>query len=127
MTGIVSDVGVLLFAVTLSAVVAIALLLAVGAWRSVIERKDEISLLRRLGAGKRDIRLMVLAEWAAIGALGGVCGVAISYALLAVAWAVTGLIAPAALPAGYAVLLIVADAALACLAGLAGAAPASRL
>lgn len=126
-TGIVSDVGVLLFAVTLSAVVAIALLLAVGAWRSVIERKDEISLLRRLGAGKRDIRLMVLAEWAAIGALGGVCGVAISYALLAVAWAVTGLIAPAALPAGYAVLLIVADAALACLAGLAGAAPASRL
>ena len=64
-------------------------------------------------------------SWQAVR--GGVCGVAISYALLAVAWAVTGLIAPAALPAGYAVLLIVADAALACLAGLAGAAPASRL
>ena len=56
-----------------------AILTAILTYISVLERKNEIGLLRSLGARKRDISLMFVTEAAIIGAVSGVLGVGLCY------------------------------------------------
>jgi len=46
----------------------------------VTERRVEIAVYRAVGARYLDIRLLILGEAAALGALGGVAGVAVAWA-----------------------------------------------
>ena len=56
-----------------------AILTAILTYISVLERKNEIGLLRSLGARKRDISYMFVTEAAIIGAVSGVLGIGLCY------------------------------------------------
>lgn len=56
-----------------------AILTAILTYISVIERKNEIGLLRSLGARKRDISYMFITEASIIGAVAGVLGIGLCY------------------------------------------------
>ena len=56
-----------------------AILTAILTYISVLERKNEIGLLRSLGARKRDISYMFITEAAIIGAVSGVLGIGLCY------------------------------------------------
>ena len=56
-----------------------AILTAILTYISVLERKNEIGLLRSLGARKRDISYMFITEAIIIGAVAGVLGVGLCY------------------------------------------------
>lgn len=46
---------------------------------SILERRREIGVLKSLGAGGRDIRIMFLAESAVVGAIGAVAGIVLGW------------------------------------------------
>ena len=56
-----------------------AILTAILTYISVLERKNEIGLLRSLGARKRDISYMFITEAGIIGAVSGVLGIGLCY------------------------------------------------
>ena len=56
-----------------------AILTAILTYISVLERKNEIGLLRSLGARKRDISHMFITESSIIGAVSGVLGIGLCY------------------------------------------------
>lgn len=56
-----------------------AILTAILTYISVLERKNEIGLLRSLGARKRDISYMFITEAAIIGAVAGLVGIGLCY------------------------------------------------
>ena len=56
-----------------------AILTAILTYISVLERKNEIGLLRSLGARKRDISYMFVTEAVIIGAVSGVLGIGLCY------------------------------------------------
>ena len=56
-----------------------AVLTSILTYISVLERKNEIGLLRSLGARKRDISLMFITEAAIIGAVAGLVGIGLCY------------------------------------------------
>lgn len=56
------------------------ILTAILTYISVIERKNEIGLLRSLGARKRDITYMFVTEGGIIGAVSGLLGIGLAYA-----------------------------------------------
>ena len=56
-----------------------AILTAILTYISVLERKNEIGLLRSLGARKRDISYMFVTEAGIIGAVAGVLGIGLCY------------------------------------------------
>ena len=67
----------LLFALVSIAIVGLASVnLAHGFYRAVAERRREIAVLRAIGASAGDVTRIFLAEAAAIGLVGGLCGVA---------------------------------------------------
>ena len=78
---------------SLVAILVSAILTAILTYISVIERKREIGLLRSLGARKRDISTMFIAEASIVGIAAGILGVGLCYALApALANIVVGLV-----------------------------------
>lgn len=61
-----------------------SIMIAIIIYTSVLERKKEIGVLRSIGARKRDVSNVFLAESCWIGALSGVIGILISFALVIV-------------------------------------------
>lgn len=68
------------FILSLVAILIAAILTAILTYISVVERKNEIGLLRSLGARKRDISFMFITESVLIGIVAGAVGVGICYA-----------------------------------------------
>ena len=92
-SSIVDTFSTVIFIFSLVSIIVSAILTAILTYISVLERKREIGLLRSLGARKRDISIMFLAESGIIGVAAGILGTALCYALApAVAQIVVNLI-----------------------------------
>lgn len=81
MAAIVDLVSVLLVAVASISLVVSTVMIGVITSNSVIERIREIGILRAIGARKRDIRHVFIAETTLIGLWSGLVGIAITYIL----------------------------------------------
>ena len=72
--------GVLVGFAAISLVVS-SIMIAIIIYTSVLERRKEIGILRSLGARKKDISAVFIAESGMIGLLAGILGVVISFIL----------------------------------------------
>lgn len=92
-SGLVSTFSTVLFVFSLVAILVSAILTAILTYISVIERKREIGLLRSLGARRRDVSTMFIAEASIVGVVAGLLGIGLCYALApALAQIVVGLV-----------------------------------
>lgn len=117
--------------VAVSGIAGISLLVgAVGIltmmWIAVGERTSEIGLLRAIGASRRQIRLLFLAEAGALAALGGLVGLAVGMGLCAVLRELVPAL-PVHTPLIYAVAAVGVSGVTGLLAGVLPARRASRL
>lgn len=87
---IIDLVSVLLVAVASISLVVSTVMIGVITSNSVIERTREIGILRSLGARKRDIRNVFIAETSLIGLAGGLIGIVITYILCPIISAIIG-------------------------------------
>jgi hypothetical protein len=75
--GLAITLMTLLFSlVSLAILLVAAMNIAHSFFRAVAERRRELGLLRALGATRRDLAALLFTEAAALGVVGGVCGVA---------------------------------------------------
>ncbi len=74
-------VSLMLVAVASISLVVSTVMIGVITSNSVIERTREIGILRALGARKRDIRNVFIAETSLIGLAGGIIGIVLTYIL----------------------------------------------
>lgn len=72
--------GVLVGFAAISLIVS-SIMIAIIIYTSVLERRKEIGILRSLGARKKDISTVFIAESGMIGLLAGILGVVISFIL----------------------------------------------
>ena len=87
---IIDLVSSMLIAVASISLVVSTVMIGVITSNSVIERTREIGILRALGARKRDIRNVFIAETSMIGLAGGVIGIVITYILCPIISAIIG-------------------------------------
>lgn len=87
---IINLVSAMLVAVASISLVVSTVMIGVITSNSVIERTREIGILRALGARKRDIRNVFIAETSLIGLAGGVMGIVLTYILCPIISAVIG-------------------------------------
>ncbi len=83
-------VSAMLVAVASISLVVSTVMIGVITSNSVIERTREIGILRSLGARKRDIRHVFIAETSLIGLAGGIIGIVITYVLCPIISAIIG-------------------------------------
>lgn len=124
-------VEIVLAGIGLIALVVAALGIANALFAAVRERRREIGVLKAIGARDRDVLRIFLIEALAVGAVGGVIGVALGAAVAAtVGLAVNRYLASQGIaPLHLAISLVVLGGAVvgaALLAGLAGLVPAAR-
>ena len=81
-TDIVDAISAVLIAFVAVSLVVSSVMIGVITYISVLERRKEIGILRAIGASKRNISQVFNAETFIIGALAGLLGVGITYALL---------------------------------------------
>ncbi|WP_062990973.1 ABC transporter permease [Nocardia anaemiae] len=79
-TASLQQATVLISAITWIVVFVAAVALVNTLMLSVLERRRELGVLRAIGSSRRFLLRMVLAEAAAIGVVGGICGLAIGVA-----------------------------------------------
>lgn len=119
-TIITSITYVLIAFVSVSLIVS-SIMIGVITYISVIERTNEIGILRSIGASKKDVGRVFNAESFIIGLSSGVIGIAISYLLLipinAILKHFTGIGGIAMLPVPYALILVVISFVLTLIAG----------
>jgi len=89
---IIDLVSLMLIAVASISLVVSTVMIGVITSNSVIERTREIGILRSLGARKRDIRNVFIAETSLIGLAGGLIGIVLTYILCPIISAVIGAI-----------------------------------
>lgn len=80
-SAVVDTFSIVLFIFSLVSILVSAILTAILTYISVLERKREIGLLRSLGARKRDVSQMFIAEASIIGVVAGILGTALCFAL----------------------------------------------
>lgn len=90
LTLIIDLVSTLLIAVASISLVVSTVMIGVITSNSVIERTREIGILRALGARKRDIRNVFIAETSLIGLAGGLIGIVLTYILCPILSAIIG-------------------------------------
>ena len=97
----------------------------------VLERRDDIRLMRQVGFSRAGVRAMVVCEGALIGAAGATCGIAIgvatTLALVAADGALYGWSLQTVVPAGSLALVLVATVSIAAAAAIGPARYAARL
>ncbi len=87
------DLGTtVLTAVALISMVVSAIMIIIVMYISVLERTQEIGILRSIGARKKDILKMFITEASMLGLIGGILGVGISY-LIAIITNIVSMIA----------------------------------
>ena len=87
---IIDLVSIMLIAVASISLVVSTVMIGVITSNSVIERTREIGILRSIGARKRDIRNVFIAETSLIGLAGGLIGIVLTYILCPIISAVIG-------------------------------------
>ncbi len=97
---------------------------------SVVERTKEIGILRSVGARKKDIKLLFIAETFMIGLAAGLAGIIITYLISLVinliVSAVFAIGTIAALPGWQALIMVAVSVALTLISGLIPAAAAAK-
>ena len=97
----------------------------------VLERRDDIRLMRQVGFSRAGVRAMVVCEGALIGAAGATCGIALgvatTLALVAADGALYGWSLQTVVPAGSLALVLVATVSIAAAAAIGPARYAARL
>ena len=97
---------------------------------SVVERIKEIGILRSVGARKKDIKRLFIAETFIIGLAAGVVGVAVTYILSFIINMIVGSLAGiytiAALPVLSALIMILVSVVLTLISGLIPASAAAK-
>lgn len=89
---VIDLVSIILIAVASISLVVSTVMIGVITSNSVIERTREIGILRSLGARKRDIRNVFIAETSLIGLAAGVIGILLTYLLCPIISAIIGAI-----------------------------------
>ena len=130
MGSIVQMISYVLVALAAISLVVSSLMIGIITYTSVLERTKEIGVLRSIGARKKDVSRVFLAESAVIGGIAGVLGVAIAFGLtfplnLIIA-SLSGFSGIAALNPLHAVVLFAVSVALTLIAGAIPARVASR-
>ena len=87
---IIDLVSAMLVAVASISLVVSTVMIGVITSNSVIERTREIGILRALGARKRDIRNVFIAETSLIGLAGGLIGIVLTYIMCPIISAIIG-------------------------------------
>ncbi len=127
---IINLVSTLLVAVASISLVVSTVMIGVITSNSVIERTREIGILRSLGARKKDIRHVFLAETALIGLAGGLMGIIITYILCPIISLIVGAVSGVAdllhFNPLHALLLVVLSFILTIISGIVPAISASR-
>lgn len=127
---IIDLVSVMLIVVASISLVVSTVMIGVITSNSVIERTREIGILRSIGARKRDIRNVFVAETSILGLSSGLLGIGISYVLCPIISAVINAIAgfPSLLHFHplHALLLVVLSLVLTIISGIVPAINASR-
>lgn len=138
MVGVIIDmVNTMIQMVTIALVAFTALSLLVSTvmvgiitYVSVVERIKEIGILRSVGARKKDIKLLFIAETFMIGLAAGLAGIIITYLIsLAINLIVSAVFAIgtiAALPVWQALIMVAVSVALTLISGLIPAAAAAK-
>lgn len=130
MTKIIDLVSSMLIVVASISLVVSTVMIGVITSNSVVERTREIGILRAIGARKRDIRNVFIAETSIIGLTGGVIGIVLTYILcpifsLAIG-AVTGVTSLLHFHPLHAFILVVLSLGLTIVSGILPAINASR-
>ena len=81
LTMVIDLVSIMLIAVASISLVVSTVMIGVITSNSVIERTREIGILRAIGARKRDVRNVFIAETSLIGLSGGLLGIIVTYIL----------------------------------------------
>ena len=127
---IIDLVSSMLIAVASISLVVSTVMIGVITSNSVIERTREIGILRALGARKRDIRRVFIAETSLIGLAGGLIGIILTYVLCpiisAIIGAATGVASLLHFHPLHALLLVVLSFVLTVISGILPAISASR-
>ncbi len=125
----VDMVTIALVAFTALSLVVSTVMVGIITYVSVVERIKEIGILRAVGARKKDIKRLFLAETFMIGLCAGVVGIAVTYLLsLIINIIVSSLagVAIAALPIWQALIMICVSVILTLISGVAPAAAAAK-
>ncbi len=129
-TSIIDVITYVLIAFTAISLVVSSIMIAIITFVSVLERTKEIGVLRAIGARKKDVKGIFVAETFIIGLLSGVIGVVTTYVLSipinVIMKNLVGVSGIAALNPLYAFLLILVSIALTVLSGLIPANKASK-
>lgn len=129
-TDILNVITYVLVAFVAISLVVSSIMIGVITYISVLERRQEIGILRAIGASKRDIRRVFNAETLIIGFLAGVFGIAVTVLLTLPANAIVdnrfGIEQVAVLPWKAAAILVVISMALTFTAGLLPSSSAAR-
>ncbi len=130
-TTIINSISFVLIAFVAISLIVSSIMIGVITLISVQERTKEIGILRSLGASKRNVAGMFLAETVIIGFISGVLGVAVSWLLIlplnAIIHSLTKMTALSAyLPFKAAIVLILISMALTAIAGLIPSGSAAR-
>ncbi len=123
-------ITIALVAFTALSLVVSTVMVGIITYVSVVERIKEIGILRSVGARKKDIKRLFIAETFIIGLAAGVVGVAVTYILSFIINMIVGSLAGiytiAALPVLSALIMILVSVALTLISGLIPASAAAK-
>lgn len=119
--GIIDGILIVLLAFAMLSLVVSIIMICIITYTSVLERTKEIGVLRALGARKKDITRVFVAETCLLGLFSGLLGIGIAYVLCLptnmILESLTGLVGVAQLNIVYALLLVVIATAMTMLGG----------
>ncbi len=123
-------ITIALIAFTALSLVVSTVMVGIITYVSVVERVKEIGILRSVGARKKDIKSLFIAETFIIGLASGLVGIVITYVLSLVINLIVGVIAGiytiAMLPWWQAIIMVCISVALTLISGLIPAAAAAK-
>lgn len=121
-SSIINIISYVLIAFVAISLVVSSIMIAIITYISVLERTKEIGILRSIGASKKDVTRVFIAETIIEGLVAGVIGVGLTillnFPINAVIKSLAGISGIAALPISSAVWLVVLSVALTVIAGL---------
>lgn len=123
-------ITIALIAFTALSLVVSTVMVGIITYVSVVERIKEIGILRSVGARKKDIKRLFIAETFIIGLAAGLVGIAITYVLSLIinliVGAVAGIFTIAALPWWQAIVMVCVSTVLTLISGLIPASAAAK-
>ena len=120
-TKAINIVSYILIAFVAISLIVSSIMIAIITYISVLERTKEIGILRAIGASKKDVRRVFIAETIIEGLIAGVLGIAIALVISALINVIVGVLANikniASMPIGAALFLILLSVLLNVIAG----------